>query len=97
MLCIAPMTEAKKPGLRGEREGNRKTIAQGVPDRFGVPVVTTLVCFFPFAREAAGALGHPAFPAPSSCLLRDKLTQNSDALRVPRTGARVPDAAQRFL
>jgi hypothetical protein len=30
MLCIAPATEATKPGLRGEREGNRKTIAQGM-------------------------------------------------------------------
>jgi hypothetical protein len=40
------MTEARKPGLRGEREGNRKTIAQGMPERFGVPVVTLLVCFF---------------------------------------------------
>jgi hypothetical protein len=31
----------------------------------GVTVVTTLVCFFHFAREAADALMHPAFPAPS--------------------------------
>jgi hypothetical protein len=30
MLCIAPTTEATKPGLRGEHEGNRKTIAQGM-------------------------------------------------------------------
>jgi len=45
-MCIAPMTEATKPGLRGEREGSRKTIARGMPDRFGLPVVTTLVCFF---------------------------------------------------
>ena len=55
MLCIAPTTEAKKPGLRGEREASRKTIARGMPDRFGLPVVTTLVCFLFFAREAAGA------------------------------------------
>jgi hypothetical protein len=27
------MTVAKEPGHRGEREGNRKTIAQGMPDR----------------------------------------------------------------
>src|SRR6516164_8903685 len=57
MLCIAPMTEAKKPGLRGERAGNRKTIARGMPDRFGVPVVTTLVWFLSFPREASGAPG----------------------------------------
>jgi len=30
-----------------------------------VPVVTTLVCFFYFAREAAGALGTRHSPAPS--------------------------------
>jgi hypothetical protein len=33
-----------------------KTIAQGRPGETGEPVVTTLVCFFIFAREAAGAL-----------------------------------------
>jgi hypothetical protein len=34
-------------------------------DRFDGPVVNLLVCFFPFARKAAGAAKHPAFPAPS--------------------------------
>jgi hypothetical protein len=34
-----------------------KTIAQGRLDCFGEPVVTTLVCFIYFAREAAGAAG----------------------------------------
>src|SRR3984893_9700489 len=34
-----------------------KTIAQGRPGRSGEPVVTTLVCLFQFAREAAGATG----------------------------------------
>jgi len=34
-----------------------KTIAQGRPDETGEPVVTTLVCFLSFAREAAGAAG----------------------------------------
>jgi hypothetical protein len=34
-----------------------KTIAQGMPGCPGEPVVTTLVCFFHFAREAAGATG----------------------------------------
>jgi hypothetical protein len=43
-----------------------KTIAQGRPDETGEPVVTTLVCFLFFAREAAGAVVHPAFPVPSS-------------------------------
>src|ERR1700680_4558722 len=52
-----PATVARKPGHRGERAISRKTIAQGVPGETGVPVVTMLVCFFYFAREAAGALG----------------------------------------
>jgi hypothetical protein len=43
---FSPVTETTKPGLRGEHEGNRKTIAQGMPDDGVVPVVTTLVCFF---------------------------------------------------
>src|ERR1700722_13447092 len=34
-----------------------KTIARGMPGESGVTVVTMLVCFFYFAREAAGALG----------------------------------------
>jgi len=42
----SPMTETTKPGLRGEHEANRKAIVQGMPAVFGVPVVTTLVCFF---------------------------------------------------
>src|SRR5471030_1531437 len=41
---------------RGEHEGNRKTIARGMPDVSGVTVVTTLVCFVSqTACEAAGA------------------------------------------
>jgi hypothetical protein len=39
-----------------------KTIAQGMPGWSDVPVVTTLVCFFIFAREAAGAIGAPGIP-----------------------------------
>jgi hypothetical protein len=34
-----------------------KTIAQGRPGETGEPVVTMLVCFIHFAREAAGATG----------------------------------------
>jgi hypothetical protein len=44
-----------KPDRRGEREISRKTIARGMPGDSGVTVVTMLVCFFHFAREAAGA------------------------------------------
>jgi hypothetical protein len=35
----------KSPVHRGEHEIHRKTIAQGMPDRFGVPVVTCLRAF----------------------------------------------------
>jgi hypothetical protein len=35
MLRITPMTVARKPGHRGEREISRKTIAREMP---GVPV-----------------------------------------------------------
>jgi hypothetical protein len=50
---------ARKPGHQGEREGNRKTIVQGMPECFGLPVVTLLVCFFisharPRVRRAPG-------------------------------------------
>src|ERR1700745_527300 len=31
---------------------------------FGVPVTTCVRAFFHFARKAAGAFRHPAFPAP---------------------------------
>src|ERR1700687_5240106 len=51
------MTVANKPGHRGEHEVSRKTIARGMPGDSGVTVVTTLVCFYFIAREAAGALG----------------------------------------
>src|SRR5260370_570404 len=46
---------SNKPGHRGEREVSRKTIARGMPGETGVTVVTTLVCLFYFACEAAGA------------------------------------------
>jgi hypothetical protein len=51
----AQATVARKPGHRGEHEVTVKTIAQGRPGISGGPVVTTLVCLFDFAREAAGA------------------------------------------
>jgi hypothetical protein len=51
---FSPMTGARKPDPRGEHEGNRKTIAQGMPDDGVVPVVTNS-CAFLLAREAAGA------------------------------------------
>jgi hypothetical protein len=48
---------AKEPDHRGEHEVNVKTIAQGSSGISGEPVVTTLVCFSHFAREAMGAAG----------------------------------------
>jgi hypothetical protein len=43
----------KRPDRRRERGISRKAIAQGMPDRFGGPVVTNS-CAFYFAHEAAG-------------------------------------------
>ena len=39
-------TVAKKPGTPGRPRISRNTIAQGMSDRFDVPVVSLLVCFF---------------------------------------------------
>ena len=36
----------KSPLHRGEHGAAARTIVQGMPDRFGSPVVTMLVCFF---------------------------------------------------
>jgi hypothetical protein len=51
------MTVTIKPDHRGEHEIGRKTIARGMPGDPGVTVVTMLVCYLHFAREAAGAAG----------------------------------------
>jgi hypothetical protein len=58
-------TGARKPGPREEHEGSRKTIAQGMPEMFGEPVVTILVCFHLSHTRPWVRLIHPAFPAPS--------------------------------
>jgi len=62
---IASVTVTRKPDHRGEHEAAVKTVAQETPDDPALPVVTCSCAFF-FAREAAGAARHPAFPAPSS-------------------------------
>src|SRR6516165_8254135 len=87
MLCIAPMTVATKPGRRGEREENRKTIAQGVPACCGVPVVYLLVCFFILHARLRVQTGirHSLRPL----LSRDEFQQNPDAF-APRERALVP-------
>jgi len=52
---------ARKPGRPGELEGNRKTIAQGMPVATGEPVALPRAFFCP----NHGCIGHPAFPASS--------------------------------
>jgi hypothetical protein len=61
---IRQTTVAIKPDT-GERVISRKTIAQGRSECSGVPVFTRVLSAFYLAREAAGAIVHPAFPAPS--------------------------------
>src|SRR5579872_355713 len=55
----------KKPGLRGEHEGNRKTIVREMPGLFRCTCGDFACVLLLPAREAAGALVRPAFPAPS--------------------------------
>jgi hypothetical protein len=55
----------ESPAHRGDHEGNRNTIAQGMPECFGQPVVTMLVCFHLSHTRLRVRLEHPAFPAPS--------------------------------
>ena len=50
-----------------------------MPDESGVTVVTTLVCFYHFAREAAGASRIRRFLRP--LFFGREVKQNSDALR----------------
>ena len=56
MEATPPTTVANKPGHRGEHEISRKPLRGECRVFSGVTVVTTLVCLFYFACEAAGAL-----------------------------------------
>jgi hypothetical protein len=88
---ISRATVAKKPGRRGERAISRKAIAQGMPDRFGCPVVACVrKCTF-FARKAHGCGQHPVFPAPSE-LRRDPTLHHSDAKRAAGMLSHIPSA-----
>ena len=75
------MTVAKEPGHRGEHEVTVKTIAQGRPVISGGPVVTTLVCFITFAREAAGATGTRLSLRPLHSEGQDVANENSRGKR----------------
>src|SRR5271156_1048499 len=55
----------KKPDRRRERGISRKALVQGMPDRFGGPVVTNSCAFYLCAR-GCGRAKRPAFPAPSA-------------------------------
>jgi hypothetical protein len=70
------VTVAKEPDRRGEHEGNRKTIARGMPGDSGVTVATTCTLF-------AAAHRRPAFPAPSDERAR-KFKAKPRALRAAR-------------
>jgi hypothetical protein len=72
---IAPATVTNKPDHRGERGISRKTIARGMPECFGVPVVTMLVCFHLLHTRLRVRLERPAFPAPSVFLRVTNLRQ----------------------
>jgi len=70
-----------KPGLRGERAISRNTIVQGMPDRFGVPVVTNSYAFYQCIR-GRGCAERPAFPVPS--VLRGTMFQAKLGREAPR-------------
>jgi hypothetical protein len=61
MLRITLGTVTKKPDHRRERGISRKAIAQGMPDRFGGPVVYLLVCFL-LLRTRLRASQTPGIP-----------------------------------
>jgi hypothetical protein len=53
--CSAGRRWQKSPVTGESAKETVKTIAQGRPGYLGKPVVTMLVCYIHFAREAAGA------------------------------------------
>jgi hypothetical protein len=89
---IRQATVATKPGHRGEYEGNRKTIARGMPECLGVPVVTTLVCFHPLhtrlrVHRAPGipcALQFPGGVSAFATRARGAARRHSYASQLPR-------------
>jgi hypothetical protein len=54
MLCITLMTVTTKLGRRGEHEGNRKAIAQGMPVETGEPVEDYRILCGPRVHQTPG-------------------------------------------
>ena len=71
-----------------------KTIAQGRPGISGEPVVTMLVCFIYFAREAAGASNTRLSLRPL-LFSREKIRAPARALSAPRECGVVSDECER--
>jgi len=88
MLRVTACDGDKKPGLRGEHEGNRKTIRAGNAGMFRRTCGELTRMLFSFACEAVGARTHPAFPAPSVFEGEQTEHQDSDAI-APREGGGV--------
>src|SRR6476659_10708928 len=85
---ISQAMVATKPGSpRRARNKPLKPFARGMPDENGVIRCDLLVCFFSFAREAAGRVDRPAFPAP--LILRGQVSLK------PTCGARAARSHQR--
>jgi hypothetical protein len=77
------MTVAKEPDHRGEHEGNRKTIARGMPGVFRCDLTNACAFTYDLRTRSGGRIGRPAFPAPSVSDGR-KFMQTSGASRRER-------------
>src|SRR4051794_19613587 len=77
-------TVTTKPDHRGELEGNRKTIARGMPGVSGVTVVTMLVCFF-ILHARLRAHRAPGIP----CALSGAESSHQTRAHAARTRSRV--------
>jgi hypothetical protein len=64
-----------------------KTIVQGRPGDLGVLAVTTLVCFFIFTHEAAGASQAPGFPC-ALCFLEGRRYKHAPGANASRERTR---------
>ena len=74
------VTEAIKPGTPGRARISRKTIVQGMPDCFGVPVVTCLRAFLHCTQGCDRASGIPC----PLCSLRGRRRCNARAIHAAR-------------